>query len=364
MISDVTSPSMCIIRSIQTESQKRVGTPLPLELHEDWLSFLKNYSLGSGLFNLDGKELTLTFTSLWFILLLDSKSPQHIKTQIILPQMWAFTTLLNCPRAFWCFPLVYMIKIKSALGSVANPPFQPHPAPQIGGGAQQPIQPLALGYRRLRLTLQLHHLGAWANFCSSASISTALTGNNNYKRTHLLRLLWGLHELVCAYRAELRVCNECMGGGMKRTGSCRARREMMGAKRMKKMKTALQLYCLQTYSAHPHHFHFRKVTPLTSTHTVLRKTTGLLCEAVSFHPHLQNTTSSVNFLVSFPFICSLLNFSLNLSPEDVCVYMYCWACMCVCTATLLSTTPLQVGVSFIHKLDGQYSLLNQYLTIN
>lgn len=33
MIHDITSTGMCIIKLIQTEEQRRVGTPLPFELH-------------------------------------------------------------------------------------------------------------------------------------------------------------------------------------------------------------------------------------------------------------------------------------------------------------------------------------------
>lgn len=60
MISDVTSTGMCIIKCIQTEEQSRGG-------QIDWLNFLKNYSLESGLFNLDCKEQTLMLACLSFI---------------------------------------------------------------------------------------------------------------------------------------------------------------------------------------------------------------------------------------------------------------------------------------------------------
>ena len=67
MIHDVTSTGMCIIKLIPTEEQRRVGTPLPFELHVGLTQLPQKLLLGSGLFYLGCKEQIFTLACLWFI---------------------------------------------------------------------------------------------------------------------------------------------------------------------------------------------------------------------------------------------------------------------------------------------------------
>lgn len=84
-----------------------------------------------------------------------------------------------------------------------------------------------------------------------------------------------------------------------------------------------------------------------------------------FLSHSTNTTPSVNSFTSFPFICHLLHMFLELLP----LYTYGG----VCTAGHVYMYANQPNYQHIHwrkglhsfiNWMGQYSVLNQYLTIN
>lgn len=167
MISDVTSPGTCIIEFIQTEEQRRVGTRLPFERHEAWLSFLNNCSLGSELFSLDCKEQTLTVACLWFILLLDlimCKVPCTYQNPDSPSSDASFQNMIALLKSFVVFPL--SLRIKSTLTSMANSPSISFHTTAKWRQDSAGVKFTGSDFRRPRLTFQLHHLWAWVNYVS------------------------------------------------------------------------------------------------------------------------------------------------------------------------------------------------------
>ena len=157
-----------------------------------------------------------------------------------------------------------------------------------------------------------------------------------------------------------------MGEGMKKTGSCRGRRgqrEWRRWRRRSRSTVSKHTPHVSTISSSGRLHHSPAPTQYFTKKLVFCVKLFLSIPIYRTLPPQWTSSclshSSVTYWTS-PWTFALRMYVFMYIAERVCVCV----CVCVCKSTLLWMTPLQVGTSFIHKLDGQHSLLNQYLTIN
>lgn len=129
---------------------------------------------------------------------------------------------------------------------------------------------------------------------------------------------------------------------------------------------ALQIYCLQTYFANSHHLFLRKAIPLTSTqaNSTLPKRLDFCVKLFLSTPVYRTLTlQRTPPCLAHPFVTPC-TFPRTFILIYVCMYVYSWPCIYVHKSSQLSTHHLQAGTSFIHKLDRQYSALNNWELTN